>query len=63
MGQVKMYGHAAFVEVYRKPISDAVHAAVVEALDFPADKRFHRFFPLIHACGHSKSNPSIITSI
>lgn len=46
MAQIKIYGHAAFVEANRAPISDAVHACVMEALDFPPDKRFQRFFPM-----------------
>lgn len=27
-------------------LSEAIHASVVEALQFPQDKRAHRFFPM-----------------
>ena len=25
---------------------DVIHSCMVEALEFPSDKRFHRFFPM-----------------
>ena len=46
MAQVKIYGLAERLRPLRQSLSDAIHASVVEALDYPADKRFHRFFPL-----------------
>ena len=46
MAQVKVYGRAEQLAPLRDRLSDAIHACVVEALDYPADKRFHRFFPL-----------------
>jgi phenylpyruvate tautomerase PptA (4-oxalocrotonate tautomerase family) len=46
MAQVKVYGLAPHVHEMRDRLSDAIHACVVEALDYPPDKRFHRFFPL-----------------
>ncbi|GAA2727081.1 tautomerase family protein [Cellulomonas aerilata] len=46
MAQVKVYGRAGVLEPLRARLSDVVHAAAVEALGLPADKRFHRFFPM-----------------
>jgi phenylpyruvate tautomerase PptA (4-oxalocrotonate tautomerase family) len=45
MAQVKVYGLAERLRPIRLALSDAIHACVVEALDYPRDKRFHRFFP------------------
>lgn len=46
MAQVKVYGLAGRLRPIRSALSDAIHGCVVEALAYPADKRFHRFFPL-----------------
>lgn len=46
MGQVKIYGLREPLTAVRERLSDAIHACVVEALEYPPDKRAHRFFPL-----------------
>jgi phenylpyruvate tautomerase PptA (4-oxalocrotonate tautomerase family) len=46
MAQVKISGLAEHLDPRRALLSDAIHACVVEVLDFPVDKRFHRFFPM-----------------
>ena len=46
MPQVKIYGHATFLEGRRQVISDAIHRATVRTLGLPEDKRYHRFFAL-----------------
>ena len=46
MSQVKIYGHRATLQRQRGALSEAIHAAVVQALSFPPDKRFHRFIEL-----------------
>lgn len=46
MAQVKIYGLRHRLEPVRAALSDAVHAAVVAALRYPPEKRFHRFFPM-----------------
>lgn len=43
MAQVKIYAMAA-LEPLREVLSDAIHGAVMAALAYPAEKRFHRFF-------------------
>ncbi|PNY82441.1 tautomerase family protein [Deinococcus koreensis] len=58
MAQVKIYGHARFLEGRRQVISDAIHRATVRELGQPEDKRYHRFFALedqdfIHPDGRS----------
>ncbi|AZI42223.1 tautomerase family protein [Deinococcus psychrotolerans] len=46
MAQVKIYARAAHLALYRQALSDAIHAAAVQTLGLPEDKRFHRFFSL-----------------
>ncbi len=46
MAQVKVYGLRTQLDPIKRRLSDVIHACVVEALDYPVDKRFHRFFPL-----------------
>jgi phenylpyruvate tautomerase PptA (4-oxalocrotonate tautomerase family) len=49
VAQVKIYGVAEQLNPVKAKISDAIHACVVEALQFPPDKRAHRFFPMERA--------------
>ncbi|HEX7654554.1 MAG TPA: tautomerase family protein [Verrucomicrobiae bacterium] len=49
MAQIKIYGRDTVLIPLRKQLSDTIHACVVEALQLPKDKRFHRFFPLAAA--------------
>ena len=46
MAQIKIYGISAHLNPIKKQLSDVIHGCVVEALQFPKDKRFHRFFPM-----------------
>jgi phenylpyruvate tautomerase PptA (4-oxalocrotonate tautomerase family) len=46
MGQVKIYGIREHLEPVKAALSDAIHSCIVDALQFPADKRAHRFFPM-----------------
>jgi 5-carboxymethyl-2-hydroxymuconate isomerase len=46
MAQVKIYGIAGQLVPRRAQLSDVIHECVVEALQFPRDKRAHRFFPM-----------------
>ena len=46
MAQVKVYGLASHISEKRRQISDAIHAAVMTALEYPAEKKFHRYFYL-----------------
>ena len=46
MGQVKIYGIAEQLNPIKARLSDTIHQCVVEALQFPVDKRAHRFFPM-----------------
>jgi len=46
MSQVKIYGLREQLDPVKARLSDVIHACVVEALHYPADKRAHRFFPL-----------------
>jgi len=46
MAQVKIYGHRQRLEPIKQAFSGAIHAAVVDALNYPVEKRFHRFILL-----------------
>lgn len=44
MAQIKIYGIKEKLAPVRRRLSDTIHECVMEALQFPADKRAHRFF-------------------
>jgi 4-oxalocrotonate tautomerase family enzyme len=46
MSQIKIYGIQEHLNPIKQKLSDVIHDCVVEALQFPRDKRAHRFFPL-----------------
>ena len=46
MVQIKIYALRTVLEAHRNTVSDAIHEAITEALAYPREKRFHRFFPL-----------------
>jgi len=46
MAQIKVYGIDMHLNPIKEQLSDVIHSCVVEALEFPKDKRFHRFFPM-----------------
>ncbi len=46
MSQVKIYGLKDFLNPIKQQLSDVIHSCVMDALQYPADKRAHRFFPL-----------------
>ncbi|GAA1306107.1 MAG: tautomerase family protein [Brachybacterium tyrofermentans] len=46
MAQIIVYGHRESIQRRRSALSDAIHGAVMTALDYPAEKRFHRFIAL-----------------
>ncbi len=46
MAQVKIYGLRESLDPIKAQLSDVIHSCVVDALQFPQDKRAHRFFPL-----------------
>lgn len=46
MAQVVVWGHRSALVPRRQALSDAIHGAIMAALDYPADKRFQRFMPL-----------------
>ena len=46
MSQIKIYGLKENLDPIKAELSDVIHSCVVDALNFPQDKRAHRFFPL-----------------
>jgi len=44
MAQIKIYGIDAHLRPIRAQLSDVIHSCVMDALQFPANKRAHRFF-------------------
>jgi phenylpyruvate tautomerase PptA (4-oxalocrotonate tautomerase family) len=46
MAQIKIYGLKSSLAKNASSLSSAIHSAVVEALAYPPDKKFHRFIGL-----------------
>ncbi len=46
MTQIKIYGLRSHLNPIKSQLSDAIHSCVVAALQYPSDKRFHRFLLL-----------------
>jgi 5-carboxymethyl-2-hydroxymuconate isomerase len=46
MAQVKIYGHQTALNAIKPQLSQAIHACIVEALQYPPNKCFQRFFAL-----------------
>jgi 5-carboxymethyl-2-hydroxymuconate isomerase len=46
MSQIKIYGLKANLDSIKQRLSDVIHSCVMDALQFPADKRAHRFIGL-----------------
>ena len=46
MAQIKIYGLRHTLERVRSELSDSIHKSVMVALQYPVEKRFHRFIML-----------------
>lgn len=46
MSQIKIYGVASQLNPIKAGLSDVIHSCIIDALQYPVDKRAHRFFPL-----------------
>lgn len=46
MAQIKIYGLRDSLNPIKERLSDVIHSCVVDALQYPRDKRAHRFFPM-----------------
>jgi phenylpyruvate tautomerase PptA (4-oxalocrotonate tautomerase family) len=46
MAQIKIYGVKEHLDQVKGALSDIIHSCVVDALQYPPDKRAHRFLPL-----------------
>jgi hypothetical protein len=46
MVQTKIYGLREHLDPIKPKLSDIIHTCVIDALQYPPDKRAHRFFPL-----------------
>jgi phenylpyruvate tautomerase PptA (4-oxalocrotonate tautomerase family) len=46
MAQVKVYGIREHLNPVKAKLSEVIHSCVVDALQFPLNKRAHRFFPM-----------------
>src|SRR3954447_15625820 len=49
MSQVKIFGLREQLDPIKQQLSDVIHSGFMKALQSPADKRAHRFFPLDRA--------------
>jgi len=46
LGQIKIYGVKGRLNPIKKTLSNIIHSCMVDALEYPLDKKFHRFFPM-----------------
>jgi len=46
MAQVVVFGLRSSLDAHRADLSDAIHGAIMKALDYPPEKRFQRFIGL-----------------
>lgn len=46
MSQIKIYASAETIDLHRQSLSDAIHRALVEQLQYPTNKKFQRFIRL-----------------
>lgn len=46
MAQIKVYGLREHLDPVKRLLSEVIHSCVVDALQFPVNKRAHRFFPM-----------------
>ena len=46
MAQVVVYGRRQSLDQRRNALSEAIHAAIMSALNYPPEKKFQRFIPL-----------------
>jgi phenylpyruvate tautomerase PptA (4-oxalocrotonate tautomerase family) len=46
MAQIKIFGLREQLDSIKPQLSDVIHSCVMEALQYPIDKRAHRFFPM-----------------
>lgn len=46
MGQIKIYGVKDRLNPIKSKLSQIIHSCLVEAFDYPIEKKFQRFFPM-----------------
>lgn len=46
MAQIKVFGVKESLNPIKKQLSEVIHSCVMDAFEYPAEKRFHRFFPM-----------------
>ncbi|MFC5466040.1 tautomerase family protein [Lederbergia graminis] len=46
MAQIKVYGLKESLTPIRQELSEVIHSCVMDAFEYPAEKKFHRFFPM-----------------
>ncbi|WP_028548177.1 tautomerase family protein [Paenibacillus sp. UNC451MF] len=68
MPQIKIYGLKEHLNPIKGKLSEVIHSCVIDAFQYPTDKRFHRFFPMdaedfLFANGRSEAYTIIEISI
>ncbi len=46
MAQIKIYGVKEKLNLIKGTLSNVIHSCMMEALEIPPNKKFHRFFPM-----------------
>jgi phenylpyruvate tautomerase PptA (4-oxalocrotonate tautomerase family) len=44
MAQIKIYGNRSFLSPIKQDVSNILHSCIVDAFQYPENKRAHRFF-------------------
>lgn len=68
MAQIKIFGLKDRLNPIKPMLSEVIHSCIVEAFQYPPDKRFHRFFPMeaddfLYANGRTEAYTIIEISI
>jgi len=46
MAQIRVFGVKESLNPIKKQLSEVIHSCVMDAFQYPSEKRFHRFFPM-----------------
>lgn len=63
MGQIKIYGIKERLTPIKETLSDVIHSCLIDAFEYPHNKKFHRFFPMEQENLYFESNRTMAYTI
>ncbi|MCM2677630.1 tautomerase family protein [Alkalicoccobacillus plakortidis] len=63
MGQIKIYGIKERLTPIKETLSDVIHSCLIDAFEYPHNKKFHRFFPMEQENFYFESNRTMAYTI